>query len=196
MQPAAGFADVEHVPPHALQHWAVFLENRRVAADHHGHRGRSSADRRVQHLDAPLAADLGQTSDQRWCVGGGVDPRPASRQPGQYARLVVQHHPLGLNWPGQRCKHHARRLGNGPRALGPMGPHLAQILSWPPGAPSYTVTLCPASSRQRAMGFPIVPVPMYPTSIYCSEVLLLFVGLPLPSVECCMENPTGEVSPI
>ena len=74
---------------------------------------------------------------------------------------------------------------------------------WAPSSPrlavasrrtSYTVTLWPASSRQRAIGFPIVPVPMYPTSIYCSESLLL--ALSSLSAECLCENPTGDESPM
>ena len=94
-----------------------------------------------------------QTSARRRISDGALvvvsDPRPASRQPGQYARLVVQHHPLGLNWPGQRCKHHARRLGNGPRALGPVGPHLAQIRR---GLPAHVIHRYIVPGVQQAAG--------------------------------------------
>src|SRR5712691_3882220 len=55
----ARLSDIKDVSPHTLQERPVGGKGGPVTADHNGHAWRTTADRRIQYLDAACLADLG-----------------------------------------------------------------------------------------------------------------------------------------
>ena len=98
-----------------LEQWAAAGERGLAGADHHGHRGGTAANRRVDQLHSPRAAEFRGMGDGFRRVGCQIDMHGAWPRSGEDAGLGRQHGRLELRGAGERGEHHiiAARRGEG-----------------------------------------------------------------------------------
>ena len=85
----AARADMEDIGGDGIEQRPISGEGRVAGADHHGHRRRAAADRRIDQLDTARPAGLGDAGHGLRRIGGQVDVGGARLQSRRGCRSAV-----------------------------------------------------------------------------------------------------------
>jgi hypothetical protein len=110
-------ADVKDVACYRSEQRPVSGEDRFVTTDHHCHRRRTPADRRIEHVDISRAANLGDPTRHRRRIRRRVDQGAIRLQSGQDTGRRIERRELNLAGAGQRCENHLAQPRNRARAV-------------------------------------------------------------------------------
>ena len=117
-RPGAARADMEDIGGDRIEQRPIFGERGVAGADHHGHRRRAAADRRIDQFDPARPAGFGDAGDGLRRIGGQVDMGGTWLQPGEDAGLRFQHRRLEFGGAGKRGEHDLAVARRGEGAVG------------------------------------------------------------------------------